>query len=181
MSHGTKNRRFWPELSVSGLLLQFEFINGLEMMHKALCRVEELPYNFSRPSIKFEGHTGRKIDDLNQILVRLLGRSQLSNPSDLPCLNDCPYVQCRFPTNNVNFIFHHLSKWNLKYTAHHHDYVNFHKTVFPRGGIPVIMMRWSSERLIFLLLLSDNLRCCYKKGACSLRNARGRIVHSISI
>ena len=28
---------------------------------------------------------GRKIDDLNPIWVRLLGRSQLSNPSDLPC------------------------------------------------------------------------------------------------
>ena len=29
---------------------------------------------------------GRKIDDLNPIWVRLLGRSQLTNPSDLPCL-----------------------------------------------------------------------------------------------
>ena len=29
---------------------------------------------------------GRKIDVLNPIWVRLLGRSQLSNPSDLPCL-----------------------------------------------------------------------------------------------
>ena len=28
---------------------------------------------------------GLKIDDLNPIRVRLLGRSQLSNPSDLPC------------------------------------------------------------------------------------------------
>ena len=28
---------------------------------------------------------GRKIDDLNPIWVRLLGRSLLSNPSDLPC------------------------------------------------------------------------------------------------
>ena len=32
---GQKNRRFWPELSVSGLLLQFEFTDGFEMMHKA--------------------------------------------------------------------------------------------------------------------------------------------------
>ena len=35
-------------------------------------------------SIKFQGHTGWKIDDLNPIWVRLLGSSQLSNPSDLP-------------------------------------------------------------------------------------------------
>ena len=55
------------------------------MMHKAWCNVEEVPYTFSRSSINFQGHTGWKIDDLNRIWVRLLGRSQLSNPSDLPC------------------------------------------------------------------------------------------------
>ena len=55
------------------------------MMNKAWCNVEEVPYKFSRSSIKFQGHAGWKIDDLNPIWVRLLGRSQLSNPSDLPC------------------------------------------------------------------------------------------------
>ena len=50
------------------------------------CSKEEVPYYFSRPSIKFHGHSGWKIDALNPIWVRLLGRSQLSNPSDLPCL-----------------------------------------------------------------------------------------------
>ena len=54
-------------------------------MHKAWCSVVEVPYYFSRSSIKFQGHTGRKIDDLNWIWEGLLGRSQLSNPSDLPC------------------------------------------------------------------------------------------------
>ena len=54
------------------------------MMHKAWCSIEEVPYCFPRPSIKFQGHKGQKID-LDQIWARLLGRSQLSNPSDLPC------------------------------------------------------------------------------------------------
>ena len=53
-------------------------------MHKARCSIEEMPC-FSRSSIKFQGHTGWFIDDLNPIWVRLLGRSQLSNSSDLPC------------------------------------------------------------------------------------------------
>ena len=44
-----------------------------------------MPYCFFGSSIKFQGHKGWKIDDLNPIWVRLLGRSQLSNPSDLPC------------------------------------------------------------------------------------------------
>ena len=55
------------------------------MIHKAWCSTEEVPYYFSRSSIEFLGHTGWKIDDLDQIWARLLGRSQLSNPSDLPC------------------------------------------------------------------------------------------------
>ena len=55
------------------------------MMHKAWSSIEEVPYCFWRSSVKFQGHTGWKIDDWNPIWVRLLGRSQLSNPSDLPC------------------------------------------------------------------------------------------------
>ena len=59
------------------------------MMHKVWCNIQEVPYCFPRSSIKFQGHTGWKIDDLDQIWARLLGRSQLSNPSDLPCFTEC--------------------------------------------------------------------------------------------
>ena len=61
MSHGSKNRRMWPRLGVSGLLLQFEFTNGYEMVHKAWSSIEEVPYCFSRSSVKFQGHTALKI------------------------------------------------------------------------------------------------------------------------
>ena len=40
-------------------------------MHKAWCGAEEVPYGFSRSSIKFEGHMDRKIDDLNPILNKI--------------------------------------------------------------------------------------------------------------
>ena len=30
------------------------------MMHKAWCKVQEVPYNFSRSSIKFQGHMAEK-------------------------------------------------------------------------------------------------------------------------
>ena len=82
---GQKNRRFWVELSVSGQQLQFEFTVGFEMMHKAWCNVEEVPYNFFEVISHISRSHGCKINDLNPIWVRLLGRSQLSNPSDLPC------------------------------------------------------------------------------------------------
>ena len=49
------------------MLLKFEFTNGYEMMHKAWSSIEEVPYCFARSSIKFHGHTGGKIDDLNPI------------------------------------------------------------------------------------------------------------------
>ena len=45
------------------------------MMHKAWRNIEEVRYCFSRSSIKFHGHTGRKIDDLNPIWDYLAGRS----------------------------------------------------------------------------------------------------------
>ena len=59
-SQGKKNRRFWPEWSVSGVKLPFEFTDGIEMLHKAWCSIEEVPYYFSRSYIKFQGHRGCK-------------------------------------------------------------------------------------------------------------------------
>ena len=59
-SHGSKNCRFSPKLRVSGLLFQFEFTDGFEMMHKAWCSIEEVPFCFPWPSIKFLGHKGQK-------------------------------------------------------------------------------------------------------------------------
>ena len=41
------------------------------MMHKAWCSTVEVPYCFSRSSIKFEGHMDQKIDDLNPILSKI--------------------------------------------------------------------------------------------------------------
>ena len=52
-----------------------------------------MPYHFSRSSIKFLGHTGGKIDDLDQIWARLLSRSQLLNPSHLPCCTCTNWIE----------------------------------------------------------------------------------------
>ena len=60
-SHGSKNRRIWPRLGVSGLWLQFEFTNGYEMLHKAWSSIEEVPYCFWRSSVKLQGHAALKI------------------------------------------------------------------------------------------------------------------------
>ena len=54
------------------------------MMHKAWSSIEEVPYCIARSSVKFHGHAGGKNWRFESNL-RLLGRSQLSNPSDLPC------------------------------------------------------------------------------------------------
>ena len=83
---GSKNCRIWPILGVSGLWLQFEFTNGYEMLHKAWNSKGEMPYRFPRSSIKFQGHTGQTITDFDpNCAFQDFGRSQLSNPSDLPC------------------------------------------------------------------------------------------------
>ena len=66
-SHGSKNRQIWPRLGVSWLLLQVEFTNGYEMMHKAWSSIEEVPYCFSRSYVKLQGHTAKKSSILTQI------------------------------------------------------------------------------------------------------------------
>ena len=56
------------------------------MLHKAWNSKEEMPYCFPRSSIKFQGHTGQNITNFDpNWAFRTTGRSQLSNPSDLPC------------------------------------------------------------------------------------------------
>ena len=56
-SRGSKNLRIWPKFGVPWLYLLFEFTNGYEMMHKAWSSIEQVPYYFSRSSVKFQGHT----------------------------------------------------------------------------------------------------------------------------
>ena len=82
---GKKIADFDPNWEFPDCKLQFQFTDWFEMIHKAWCSIEEVPYYFSRSYIKFQGHTGWKMEDLDQIWARLLGRSQLSNPPDLPC------------------------------------------------------------------------------------------------
>ena len=67
-----------PKLGVSGLLLQFEFTSGYELMHKAWCGIEEVLYCFWRSSIKFQGHTAEKIIDFDANWVFLDCNSSLN-------------------------------------------------------------------------------------------------------
>ena len=57
----SRSQRSQPNLTVSGLYLKFEFTFYDEMMHIAWCCLEEVPYCFSRSSVKFQGHTTLKI------------------------------------------------------------------------------------------------------------------------
>ena len=52
----SRSRRSKRNLTVSGPLLQFEFTYDNEMIHKAWSSIEEVPYCFSRSSIKFQGN-----------------------------------------------------------------------------------------------------------------------------
>ena len=55
----TKIRRFWTITPVW-------FTNGYEMMHNAWSSIGEVPYCFSRSSVKFQGHWGQKSSILTQ-------------------------------------------------------------------------------------------------------------------
>ena len=56
----SRSQRSRPNLTVSGLLLQFEFTYDDEMIHIAWCCLGEVPYCFSRSSVKFQGRTALK-------------------------------------------------------------------------------------------------------------------------
>ena len=61
--------KFCPNLNVSALSFQFEFIGGYERMHKAWSSIEEMPYCFSMSSVKFQGHAGQKIADFTRMFL----------------------------------------------------------------------------------------------------------------
>ena len=63
----SRSQRSKPNLTVSGPLLQFEFTYDDKMMHKTWSSIEEVPYCFSRLSIKFQGNMGQKKSTLTQI------------------------------------------------------------------------------------------------------------------
>ena len=61
----SRSHRSKPNLFVSGLYLQFEFAYDDEMIYKAWCCLGEVPYCFSRSSVKFQEHMANKIVDFD--------------------------------------------------------------------------------------------------------------------
>ena len=105
-SHGSKNHRIWPRLGVSGLQLQFEYTNGYEMMHKAWSSIEEVPYCFSRSSLKFQGHTALKFAEFDPDWAFPDCNSSLNSPMATKwciklevALKRCPIVFQGHPSN----------------------------------------------------------------------------------
>ena len=77
----SRSQRSWPHLTFSGL--QFESTYGNEIKHKAWCCLEEVPYCFSRLSVKSQGHTGQKIADFDPNWTFPGCSSSLTTPMDL--------------------------------------------------------------------------------------------------
>ena len=78
------------------------------MMHKVWCSIEEVPYYFLGSSIKFRGHTGWKIDNLNRIWVRLL--AGCSYQISQICLVNLAVVNCNL---------HYISVINKLFVIHY--------------------------------------------------------------
>ena len=105
-SHGSKNRRFGPKLGVSGLYIQLEFTDGYEMMHRARSGIVEVPYCFSRSSVKFQGHMALKIVEFDPKWAFPDCNSSLNSPMAMKCCTKletakerCPIVFQGHPSN----------------------------------------------------------------------------------
>ena len=113
-----KNHRLWPELGVSGLVLQFEFTNGFEMVHTAWLSKEEVSYCFSMSSVKFQGHTRQKIADFDPNWAFPDCNSSLNSPMALKRLmhkawrsiEEVPYS---FPRSYMTFQGHTGQKFTI--------------------------------------------------------------------
>ena len=96
-SHGSKNRRFGPKLGVSGLYLQLEFTDGYKMMHRARSSIAEMPYCFSRSSVKFQGHTALKIVEFDPKWAFPDCNSSLKSPMAMKCCTKLETAKERCP------------------------------------------------------------------------------------
>ena len=97
---------FDPNWGVSGLQLQFEFTNGYEMLHKAWNSKERCPIVFQGHPSNFKVTRYKTSPILTQIgRFRTIGRSQLSNPSDLPCYHMPDICSTQCCENSITFIF----------------------------------------------------------------------------
>ena len=77
----------------------------LRKITRLVAAIKSLRFALFEVIHQFQSHTGWKIDDLNPIWVRLLGRSHLSNSTDLPCLKfGRPFVAF-FRTNWANLLW----------------------------------------------------------------------------
>ena len=101
-----KNRRFGPKLGVSGLCLQLEFTDGYGMMHRARGSIVEVPYCFSRSSVKFLGHTALKIVEFDPKWAFPDCNSSLNSSMAMKCCKKletakerCPIVFQGHPSN----------------------------------------------------------------------------------
>ena len=76
------------------------------MMHKAWSRIEEVPYCFSRSSVKFQGHIALKIVEFDSNWVFPDCNSSLNSPIAMKCCTKletakkrCPFVFQGHPSN----------------------------------------------------------------------------------
>ena len=102
----SRSQRSQPNLTVSGLWIQFEFTYDDEMMHIAWCCLEEVPYCFSRSSIKYQGHTALNIVEFDPDWAFLDCNSSLNSPMATKwctkleeALKRCPIVFQGHPSN----------------------------------------------------------------------------------
>ena len=59
-----RSQRSQPKLTVSGLQLHFEFTYDDEILRMAWRCLGEMLYNFSRSSVKFQGHTASNLTQI---------------------------------------------------------------------------------------------------------------------
>ena len=114
-SHGSKNRRIWPKLGVSDCNSSLISPMAMKCCTKLETAKERCPNVFQGHPSNFKVTREKTSPILTQSgRFRTIGRSQLSNPSDLPCYYlDC--TKCKFPDFSQYSFFPDLQQNSLSF------------------------------------------------------------------
>ena len=93
----SRSQRSWPNFPFPDCNSEFEFTYDDEMIHIAWCCLGEVPYCFSRSSIKFQGHTALKNIKFDPDWVFPDCNSSLNSPMGTKCCTKLEVAQKRCP------------------------------------------------------------------------------------
>ena len=162
------------------------------MMHKAWSSIEEVPYCFSRSSVKFQGHTALKFVEFDPNSAFPDCNSSLNSPMAMKCCTKletakgrCPMPYC-FPRSSIKFQGHRGQNitdfdpnWafpdyrpvaafkSLRFALFLYNPINFLAIPYPKSLVNLVVEVGTRYNHQILFAHNWKLPCCQCTETCS--------------